>query len=307
MLKIGFGVMVAGVVAAAACGSKDPGATATTTTSTATSTGSSGGSSTATSSMSSTGSGVLPDCKGPEPKNPGKSIDTGVIKVTVKDAMGKGLGDALINVQMCGTNSCTYGKSTDGVYSLESAKLTDPALKYGSQAEGPYLFWGGALPMMSFDYGTVTAVDLGAPGGKLVKGMTVTANDVSLTLGADTNVELELSAPEQPFRAKVFKPSDGTFPPLAATTQKFELVVGLGPAEVDICPPAKLTFPNVLAWPAKTAVALWLNSVKTYDHYAPYGSWAKVADAVVSDDGKTISTTSSSGIPALGAYGVVKL
>jgi hypothetical protein len=73
-----------------------------------------------------------------------------------------------------------------------------------------------------------------------------------------------------------------------------------------MCPPAKLTFPNTLNWPANTQVDLWLNGVETFDHYVPYGSWAKVAEGVVSADGKTISTKDGKGVPATGAYGVVK-
>ncbi len=308
MLKIGFLVATTAALAAAACGSNKTSSSTSAGTATTTGGGGAASSTSMSSSKSSTGSGALPECMAPEPKNPGKMLDIGTVKITIKDAGGKGLPDSAIDLQLCGTDKCLYGKSSDGSFTLSGGgMLTDPALKYGSQAVGPYLFWGGALPMASYDFGTATAVDLGAPGGKLVKGTTVTANEVSLTFTADANIELELLAPEEPFRAKVFKPSDGTFPPLAATTQKFDLIVGLSPTEVDICPRAKLTFPNTLAWPAKTAVALWLNGVKTYDHMVPYGTWGMVADAVVSDDGKTISTTASSGIPTMGAYGVVKM
>jgi len=232
------------------------------------------------------------------------------VTLTLQDKAGKGLGDSEIDVQLCGSNLCLYGKSSDGKYLLpadgKATELVDPALKYGSQAANNYLFWGGAVTSATVDYGTVNAVKLGPAGGQLLKGATVTSNDVSVVFAANANVEQDLAIPSEGFRAVVFKPSDGNFAPLAATTQKFDLLVGMGPAEVDICPPAKLIFPNVGAWPAKTAVELWLNGVKTYDHWVPYGAWGKVADGVVSDDGKTVSTKDGSGIPATGAYGIVK-
>lgn len=262
----------------------------------------------------STSSGVVtvPDCVAPSPANPGKKVPVGTVKVTVKDKGGKGLADSAIDVQVCGSDLCLYGKSSDGTYTISNGgkELLDPSLKVGSQSGIQYLFWGGALPNSpDVDFMTVTAVELGAPGGKLAKGATVTSNGVSLTFDKDARIEQELLAPEEEFAAVVFKPSDvpadGSFPQLAAANQTFDLVVGMGPADVDICPPAKLSFPNSENWPAKAAVELWVNGVKTYDNWAPYGSWSKVAEAVVSDDGKTVTTLDGKGVPALAAYGVV--
>lgn len=256
----------------------------------------------------STGIVTVPDCVAPSPKNPDKKVKVGTVKVKVQDKDGKGLPDSAIDVQLCGSDLCLYGKSTDGTYTIANGgkELVDPSLKVGSQTGLDYLFWGGALPSgPDFDYGVVTAVKLGAPGGKLEKGGSVTSSGVTVTFVADARIEQELVAPSEEFAAVVFKPGDGTFPQLAATTQTFDLVVGLGPADVDICPPAALSFPNSEGWPAKASVELWANGVKTYDNWVPYGTWAKVADAAVSDDGKTVVTTAGSGIPALAAYGVV--
>jgi hypothetical protein len=300
-------VLVLGAAAAlaGACGGDDSGTTASSGTSATTSTGSAGGGDAASSS----GSGVItvPDCVAPSPANPGKKVAVGTVKVTVQDKDGKGLSDAQIDVQVCGSDLCLYGKSSDGVYSISNGgkELVDPALKYGSQTGTKYLFWGGALPMgADVDFGVVTAVELGPEGGKLAKGATVTSNGVSVTFDPDARIEQELLAPEEPFAAVVFKPTDGTFPQLAASPVDFEMLVGMGPADVDVCPPAKLSFPNAAMFPAKATVELWANGVKTYDNWVPYGTWAKVAEAVVSDDGKTVTTLSGKGIPALAAYGV---
>jgi hypothetical protein len=257
---------------------------------------------------SSTGVVTVPDCVGTSPGNPNKKVAVGTVKVRVQDKDGKGLPDSAIDVQVCGSDLCLYGKSSDGTYTIANGgkELVDPALKYGNQTGNQYLFWGGALPAApDHDFGTVTAVALGAPGGKLEKGATVTSEGVTLTLDPDARIEQELLAPEDEFAAVVFKPTDGTFPTLAASTQPFDLVVGLGPADVDICPPAKLSFPNSEGWPANAKVELWVNGVKTYDNWAPYGTWAKVAEAAVSADGKTITTVDGQGVPALAAYGVV--
>ncbi len=259
-----------------------------------------------------TGGGGAKHCTGPEPALPNKMVPIGSVKVRVEDAAKVGLGDSAVTVQLCGTELCLKpdAPSSDGNYTFTGKmgqQLTDPALKYGSLPGADYLFWGGVFTMgPTYDYGTVNAIKLGPSGGKLVKGTTVTSNSVAVAFSADALIEIETSAADGDFRAAVFKPSDGNYPPLAATTTKFDMLVGMGPAEVDICPPARLTFPNSANLPAKAAVELWLNGVKTYEHWVPYGSWAKVADGVVSDDGKTISTKDGSGIPALGAYGVVK-
>lgn len=266
-------------------------------------------SSTSQNASSSSGIVTVPDCEGTGLANAGKKVAIGTVTVTVHDADGMALPSSAIDVQLCGSDLCLFGKSTDGTFTLTHGgkELVDPALKIGSQSSIAYLFWGGAIPKSpDHAYGIVTAVKLGAPGGKLEKGATVTSNGVSVTFAADARVEQELLAPADEFAAVVFKPSAGTFPQLAATTQKFELVVGLGPADVDVCPPAKLTFPNSEGWAPKTAVELWVNGVKTYDNWAPYGTWAKAVDAVVSDDGKTVSTVDGKGISTLAAYGVVK-
>jgi hypothetical protein len=304
-----FLVLGAALAAVAGCGGSDTAAAGAGggAASSATSTTATGSSS--TSGSTSTGIVTVPDCMGTGPANPGKKVAVGTISVTVQDEQGKGLGDAAIDVQVCGSDLCLFGKSTDGKFTIAygGKDLLDPALKVGSQTGNAYLFWGGALPKgPDYDYGIVNAVKLGPAGGKVEKGATVTSSGVSVTFAADARVELELLAPEDEFAAVVFKPSAGKYPQLDATTATFDFIVGLGPADVDICPPAKLTFPNSEAWPAKTMVELWANGVKTYDNWAPYGGWAKAAEAIVSDDGKTISTVEGAGISTLAAYGVLK-
>ena len=299
-------VSVAAVVVLACGATDDTGAGSGGATS---STSSSSVSSSATDASSSTGIVTVPDCMGTGAANADKKVATGTISVTVQDDKGKALPDSEIDVQLCGSDLCLFGKSTDGKYLITHGgkNLVDPALKVGSQSGITYLFWGGSLPSgPDYDYGVVTAVKLGAPGGKLEQGATVTSNGVSVTFAADARVEQELVPPDDEFAAVVFKPSAGKFPQLDATTQTFDLVVGMGPADVDVCPPAKLTFPNSEGWAPKTAVELWVNGVKTYDNWAPYGTWAKAADGVVSDDGKTVSTLDGKGISTLAAYGIVK-
>ncbi|MBM4375364.1 MAG: hypothetical protein FJ095_09790 [Deltaproteobacteria bacterium] len=303
-------VLGAAAVLAGACGGDDSEATTSSSASATSSTGSTGGGGSGSGdATSSSGSGVItvPDCVAPSPANPGKKVAVGTVKVTVQDKNGKGLPDALIDVQVCGSDLCLYGKSSDGSYTISNGgkELIDPSLKYGSQSGTQYLFWGGALPMgADVDFGVVTAVELGPVGGKLEKGATVTSNGVSVTFDPNARIEQELLAPEEPFAAVVFKPTDGKFPQLAASPVDFALIVGMGPADVDVCPPAKLSFPNAAMFPAKATVELWANGVKTYDNWVPYGTWAKVAEAVVSDDGKTVTTLDGKGIPALAAYGV---
>jgi hypothetical protein len=263
----------------------------------------------ATSAMTSTGSvTTVPDCQGTAPANPEQKVAIGTVSVTIHDEQGQPVPPTDIDVQLCGLELCLAMKGDNGSYITSHAgkELTDPAFKYGGQSSTIYPFWGGSLPEgPDHDYGIVTAVKLGQPGGKLEKGATVSSEGVTVAFDPDARVERELILPEDEFRAKLFSPGAAKFPPLA-TGPTFDLILAMGPTEVDICPKAKLTFPNSENWPAKTAVELWLNGVKTYDHWVPYGSWAKVADATVSDDGTSVVTNAGAGIPAIGVYGLIK-
>ncbi|MFO7181366.1 MAG: hypothetical protein DIU78_021870, partial [Pseudomonadota bacterium] len=68
------------------------------------------------------------------------------------------------------------------------------------------------------------------------------------------------------------------------------------------CPPAALSIDNHLGWPAGTDVEVWLHGVDIAEEWAPYGGWAQVSAARVSDDGERIETTEP-GLPVLGVLG----
>ncbi len=307
----------AGIVALGCGSNKTAGATASAAASSGA--GASGSASATTggpSSATSSGSGgMAPMCPATSPANPGNKVAIGTVKVKVVDKNGVGISGANIDVQLCGTDLClNFMTGGDGNFTVSGGgkTLLDPAFKYGGQSHSDYLFWGAQFAGGDVDFGTATAAALGPNGAKLTPGQMVSSNGVTLALPSGGTVVRDNLPPDDPFRAVVFKPGDGTFPPLATFPQlppnkKLIGVVGLGPAEVDMCPAASLSFPNpdpAVAQPT-LKVELWLNGVKTYANWVPYGQWAKVADAEVSADGKTIATTAASGIPALGAYAVV--
>jgi hypothetical protein len=73
-----------------------------------------------------------------------------------------------------------------------------------------------------------------------------------------------------------------------------------------ICPAAALTVPNLAQWDDGTVVEFYVHGVLIFDHYAPYGGWAKTAEGTVDPGGATISTHNGDGIELISVYGLVK-
>src|SRR5690606_7622431 len=105
---------------------------------------------------------------------------------------------------------------------------------------------------------------------------------------------------EQGLRA-VRVPLDSA-PPVVAEGPELEIVIAATPVDTRFCPPALLTIDNELDWSPGTDVEVWLHGVDISQEWAPYGGWAKVSDAHVSDDGERIETTEP-GLPVLGVLG----
>jgi len=50
-------------------------------------------------------------------------------------------------------------------------------------------------------------------------------------------------------------------------------------------------------------VEIFMHGTRSSEHYAPFGEWTKVSDAVVSSDGMVVTTNVGEGIEMLGLFG----
>jgi hypothetical protein len=274
-------------------------------------TGAAGGTTGSTTTSGSGGSDV--ECPAPEPAHPGEVSTVDSVKAEILDTKGAPATGILADV--CGTNLClTGGADANGdllVTDTTDKQLSDLRLLYGDGLG--FVRMGTPLPgapgtNLVVDLGTIHAVRLADPtsGAPLVAGSPATNNGVTLLPPANATFDISgiiYEENERGFRAAVFKPSDGTFPAVENAPVELALLIGMAPIESTICPAAKLTFPNSEGWAAGAEVELWLNGVVTFDHWAPFGGWAKLAEAVVDGDGKTVTTKDGQGIVHIGTWG----
>ena len=300
------------VALAAACGGDDGNNT-----STSASTSGMGGSSTTTTgngpttsaggSTSSTGSG--PECPPTKPEHPGKSSNIDEIKGKITDRQGNPADDILTDV--CGTNICLSGHSDkNGSFVVDgmNAELLDVALIYGN-GHGYVKMATPITTTPKFDFGDINTVKLPAfsEGAAIKAGADATNNGVTVTIAAGANIKFDkILYPEESmhvFRAVVFKPDEGNFVAIDKSLG-LELLVGTAAINTDICPPAKLSVPNSEGWDADAAVEFHYHNYNTFNHWAPYAGWTKIAEGKVSSDGKTIVTNDGEGVPQLGLFGL---
>ncbi len=211
-------------------------------------------------------------------------------------------------VQVCGLDLCTNGKSgIDGRVSMTlGQKFLEPAFKFGEgrvSARFAQLLPGET----ELDLGEVRTVrlpDLGTA-VPLVAGGSVAYDDFELTLAGETEIGIDglsfRTAEERGLRAVAVPIAEA--PDVVAEGPGLEMVWAATPVETRFCPPAALSVPNSEGWAPGTAVEVYLHGVDITEEWAPYGGWAKISDAVVSDDGERIETTEP-GLPVLGVLGL---
>ena len=110
---------------------------------------------------------------------------------------------------------------------------------------------------------------------------------------------------EVDFRTNTVDASLFNFPAVTSSGLNIEVVVGMAPVDTVVCPAAALTVPNTLGWTAGAEVEFYLHGTLTFEHWAPYGEWEKVAEGVVDGDGTSITTKDGEGIHLIGTYGLV--
>lgn len=210
-------------------------------------------------------------------------------------------------VQVCGTDICIVGESTfsGGVVMAPMQAIRKPAFKVGEGKTSALVAW--LLPdQPNIDLGTVPSVRLPAlgEGEALVPGESASFGGLTLLLAPGSGIRFDtiiFRTPEEKQLRALPIPLEAA-PGGVASDLGFEIVYAATPSATEFCPPAALSIENSADWDPGTEAEVWLHGVDITEAWAPYGGWAKVSDARVSEDGLRIETTDP-GLPVLGVLG----
>ena len=311
---LGLTGLMFGLAAAVACSDEggESGSSTGTGSGTGTGTGTSSGTATGTGTGSGTGTGTGTgsgiSCTPPSPPHEGTPYNVGLVTAHVLTLGGGPAAD--IPTDVCGTNIClTSFSDGNGNVSVDGngQELSDVRLLYGNGREHAKM--AARLPNGdSGDFGDIHTIELpgfGA-GAAMSPGSDAVQGGVTLSIPADATLKHDITvytdAAEQVFRSVVLDPSQYTFPAVDGSLG-LEVLIATAPVDSTICPAATLTFPNDAGWAADAEVEVFIHGTKTFLHYAPYGDWQLVSEAVVSSDGLTVSTKPGEGIEMLGLFG----
>ncbi|HEY0466526.1 MAG TPA: hypothetical protein VGC79_20095 [Polyangiaceae bacterium] len=236
---------------------------------------------------------------------PGYSVDTRAITVNqVRATLSVPSGEpaAALPVQVCGINVClTYNANASGALDVKPHQsMVLPALKYGDGFDFAEL--AAPLTEAEQDLGELIALPLPplSEGSKFPKSGALSNGDLTLHLDAHGSFEHDLLTysddAELVFRSVAVPIAQS--PQALPKSLGFELAYGLAPLGTTFCPAAKISLKNTLDWAPGTEVEVFVQGLDVSEKWAPYGSWLQVAEARVSDDGKSIDTTDG-GIPIL--------
>ena len=245
------------------------------------------------------------DCpSGPQRNGAPDPIEVGTVTARFVDEHGE---PALVGrVQICGIDICrdaTTNTSAAGeLVKVMSEAVDAPACKFGDGLD-----WAELLVPITAgdnDLGTLVTARLPdlASAERFAPGRRVSSNGMTLTLAEDAYVEtntLDYETDEQQmsFRA-VELPADA----LSQLQQDFVVAFGVSPLETTICPNPKLTMENNTALPPGTELELYILGLNAAGRWAAYGTWHKVGEGRVSDDGASLDF--ADGVPVLSAIGV---
>jgi hypothetical protein len=210
-------------------------------------------------------------------------------------------------VQVCGLDLCTNGQSgaDGGVVITPAQQFLEPAFKFGEGRESAR--FASLLPdERELDLGVVRTVRLPdvETAVPLVAGDKVEYGGFALTLAPGTEIwidPLSFRSPLEKGLRAVLVPLE-LAPDVVAEGPGLELVYATTPVETRFCPAAGLAIDNTEGWAPGANVEVWLHGVDIAEEWAPYGGWARVSEARVSDDGERIETTDP-GLPVLGVLG----
>ncbi len=221
----------------------------------------------------------------------------------VVDEEGQGVPNT--SAQACGSNVC-LASETDAegkVLIRQIEELENLAFKYGDGRRwAQFALALDAGP--NYDLGDQVTFSLPKAESEAPLGTGVSrSGGVKLTVADEATISF---APLTRAEDKVFAAASYSGSPLpeALARAKAEMVVFIAPAHAEICPPAELSVPNDIDLAPGTAVEFIYHNTDVFSRYAPYGGNAAVAKGHVSEDGKTILTDPTSGLPVLGAIGI---
>jgi hypothetical protein len=233
---------------------------------------------------------------------PADPQEVNVVTATLVDQEDQPITDEL--VQVCGTDICVPGTSSanGSVVVTPKQNITKPAFKFGMGLQTPRFAW--LLPNEAeIEFGTVRNFRFPPleSGVELTNGVAATSAGLTLIPAAEGRIKfdkLTFDRPEQ-WRLRAVMIPIAEAPAVVDSSFGFELVYAATPTDTAFCPPAKLLVENTEGWEPSTEVEVFLHGVDVEQEWAPYGGWAKVTDARVSEDGTAIETTSP-GLPLLG-------
>jgi hypothetical protein len=248
------------------------------------------------------GSSGLTRC--PEGENPNSApnpIEVGSISGLIVDEQGKPTNAGL--VQVCGKDVCTQANvERDGKLIENVGDTRDtPAVKFGDGFD-----WAKLLVLLGEGdnaLGTLTTVRLPsyADGVALVAGESATSGGVTLSLAEDAHVDVNFLDYEDESQ-QVFRAAALTEPALAQLKQGFVQGYALSPLETKLCPSPALSLDNTSGLEPGTALELYILGLSVDEEFADYGTWQKVGEGAVSDDGEALEFPE--GVPVLSAIGV---
>jgi hypothetical protein len=254
-----------------------------------------------------------PECPAPEPMQPNEMTTmTGVTAMAI-DQTGQPANQ--VNAAICGINVCgdITNSPASGALMVNGNGLDFVAARFSTGYNGRgYAKLSADIPMApTYDFGTIRVIRIPQlnTGVALTPGQDATNSGVTLGVPADAVVEFDMlnlpDAADHKFVAAVVDITGFADEiPALDPSLNLQVIVALGAIDTHICPAASLTFQNtVVGWMAGAEVEIYIHGTKTFQHYAPYGGWAKVADAAVSSDGMTVSTVAGQGVEVLGTYG----
>jgi len=202
--------------------------------------------------------------------------------------------------QVCAANICKNAKADEQghLHIVVCKNMVNPAFKIPGKSK----YGSIAVPVTEsiMALGTYKLVPLSTGATQLPptldKDTTFTSGGAVLTLTAGTEVKInEVDHPDpedQMFRA-AYIPTDGA-PGLAESSPNLELFYGLAPTGTKLSKGANLTVPNFNKWPSGAQVQFFVQGMDPAGGVnGPAGQWTQAGDGRVSDDGKTISTSSS--------------
>jgi hypothetical protein len=248
-----------------------------------------------------------PTCELPKYPDDGDLQPFSRLEARVVDERGRPVPD--IMAQACGFNLCLFGSTdTQGrVVHASDEDMAGVAFKYGDGLRYAQLAFplGAGPEHVPGDQVTVALPDV-RTGMPFEPGTTLSSSGVELALAQDAVVTVNVFDFDQDERVFLATEFPAASFPAVAESEDFLALFALGPVKTKLCPPAKLRLPNTTGLPAGTQVGVFVHGIDVSADYsfAPYGGWAEVSRAAVSQDGETIETDPDEGLPFLSVIGI---